>query len=240
MQKNKFTTYILYAIGEIFLVVIGILIAVNINNWNEEQKSRRTEIKYLKNIKQDLLKDLASLDEVIAFRKSKIRSSGLILKVIRGEGEVELVELNNSIRNMLMEYNFVPNNTTFSELVSSGKMNLISNDSIKTLLFDLQEIYSQNDAMIDHEQFDYREYISRPMLQSIKLDIIKEVQKGEKTVDQAGLSYYDFAHLLSSIPYRNGVGIIEMMSQAYIESYNDIQSKSKEVIVMINLEIGKE
>ena len=53
--ENKFSKYLLYAIGEIILVVIGILIALQINNSNETRKARAVEINYLENLKADLL-----------------------------------------------------------------------------------------------------------------------------------------------------------------------------------------
>lgn len=58
MQKNRFTTYLLYAIGEIVLVVIGILLAVNINDWKHAADDSELEIKILKEIKTDLKNDL--------------------------------------------------------------------------------------------------------------------------------------------------------------------------------------
>ncbi len=54
MEKNKFTTYLLYAIGEVFLVVIGILIAVSINNWNQRRISHTNEKRIYSNIIDDL------------------------------------------------------------------------------------------------------------------------------------------------------------------------------------------
>ncbi len=54
-QDNQFLKYSRYAIGEIFLVVIGILIALQINTWNEERKSRLEETEILKRIKLDLV-----------------------------------------------------------------------------------------------------------------------------------------------------------------------------------------
>ena len=47
LSENKFSKYLFYAIGEIILVVIGILLALQINNWNEEKKERVQEQKYL-------------------------------------------------------------------------------------------------------------------------------------------------------------------------------------------------
>ena len=50
LTENKFSKYLLYAIGEIVLVVIGILIALSINNWNENLKNKKLETSYLKRI----------------------------------------------------------------------------------------------------------------------------------------------------------------------------------------------
>jgi len=57
MKKNKTGKYLKYAIGEIILVVIGILIALQINNWNETSKNEREQIVFLNNLKNDLNND---------------------------------------------------------------------------------------------------------------------------------------------------------------------------------------
>ena len=54
MEKNKTGKYLKYAIGEIVLVVIGILIALSINNWNENKKKKDTVKVYLQNFVEDL------------------------------------------------------------------------------------------------------------------------------------------------------------------------------------------
>ena len=59
IRKDLFTEgaiprYFFYAIGEIALVVVGILIALQINTWNEQRKSNRMEHSYLENLKVDL------------------------------------------------------------------------------------------------------------------------------------------------------------------------------------------
>ncbi len=66
LSENKFSKYLLYAIGEILLVVIGILIALSINNWNEERKLRNQEDKLLLDLRSDLN---ASLDELVEGKK---------------------------------------------------------------------------------------------------------------------------------------------------------------------------
>src|SRR5688500_8909010 len=60
--SNSFGNYLLYALGEVVLVVIGILIALQINNWNELRKTRLFEVKMLKETRKSLTQDLDMMD----------------------------------------------------------------------------------------------------------------------------------------------------------------------------------
>ena len=64
LTESKFGKYLLYAIGEIILVVIGILIALGINNWNQERKNTSLRKSYLENLKVDLKKDIENLEQL--------------------------------------------------------------------------------------------------------------------------------------------------------------------------------
>ena len=70
-QAGKTGKYLKYAIWEIVLVMIGILLALQVNNWNIDRKDRIREVKYLKNIELDLQKDLKSLNYNLEFRRKK-------------------------------------------------------------------------------------------------------------------------------------------------------------------------
>ncbi|MBN4047048.1 hypothetical protein JYU05_00720 [bacterium AH-315-P13] len=63
MEQNKTSKYLKYAIGEILLVVIGILIALSINNWNESRKLHLADIEFLKNLKTELSLDTIALSK---------------------------------------------------------------------------------------------------------------------------------------------------------------------------------
>lgn len=71
LSENRFSKYLIYAIGEIILVVIGILIALQINNWNENQKARKAEIVLIKQLTKDLQKDAENLKAAIPRLKDK-------------------------------------------------------------------------------------------------------------------------------------------------------------------------
>ena len=82
LTYNKFSKYLLYALGEILLVVIGILIALQINNWNEDQKERETEVKVLKEMVENLEANILRLQSMIARCDADNQSAELILSVI--------------------------------------------------------------------------------------------------------------------------------------------------------------
>ena len=71
VHKGKLNSYFFYAIGEVILVVIGILIALQINNWNEIKKSNRAELVLIQQLINDLEKDSESLETVIPLLDEK-------------------------------------------------------------------------------------------------------------------------------------------------------------------------
>jgi len=134
LTENKFSKYVLYAIGEIILVVLGILIALQINNSNNKRIETEREFKYLTNIKLDLIKDIESLEYNIDFRQKKTLGIELLVNQINGQPIQDLNETTFNVMNTLYQERFQPSNVTYSDLISSGNMNLISNDSIKILI----------------------------------------------------------------------------------------------------------
>jgi hypothetical protein len=135
-----------------------------------------------------------------------------------------------------MEENFSPNNTTFSELSNSGNLNLISNDSIKLLLLELEELYKTNNLSIAHETFDYREYISKPANKHINIEQLFPVFLGKKTIEEQKITWDDFNSLLENREYKNGLFIMTFMSNSYISAYENIKEKSETIIGIIEFE----
>mgnify|MGYP000727926924 CR=1 FL=1 len=78
IKENKLSKYVLYAIGEIILVVIGILIALQVNDWNENRKHDLAEKEFFKSVKEDLKQDLEFIEYVQAYTKPKIDAYHLL------------------------------------------------------------------------------------------------------------------------------------------------------------------
>jgi hypothetical protein len=66
MYENKPAKYLKYAVGEVLLVMIGILLALQVNNWNEGRKVDQQGLKLIENLKSDFQRNLESVEEVIA------------------------------------------------------------------------------------------------------------------------------------------------------------------------------
>jgi len=79
VSENKFSKYLLYAFGEIVLVVIGILIALQINNWNDNRKSRLKIDQFLKKVREELVLNIHNSNEVTAYYRYKERGIGDVI-----------------------------------------------------------------------------------------------------------------------------------------------------------------
>jgi hypothetical protein len=180
-----------------------------------------------------LKKDIKSLNYLLEFRRNRIIGDQKIIAHMNGIPVDNLNELSKIVVNSMMERNFTPNNTTFSELSNSGNLNLISNDSIKFLLLELEELYKINELSIEHETFDYREYISKSANRNIDVDLLIPIYMEMKTVEEQKITLESFNDLLSIREYKNGLYIMTFLSDSYIIAYENMKSKSENIIGMI-------
>jgi len=153
--ENKVMAYLRYAIGEILLVVIGILIALQVNNWNENRKERLIEIKYLKNLKHDLQSDSTDLVYYKNIRVGQANAARELIELAKTKNVSDVFKLDSLYTTVALWWEFVPNNNTFEELRSSGNLKLLRNDSIKNLLLDLNK---ENEDLVSSRNHMRREY----------------------------------------------------------------------------------
>lgn len=144
LSEGKTGKYLKYAIGEIILVVIGILIALSINNWNEREKLKVEEVKFLKNFKQSLIADI----EFNNFRFEKYELTKESISILLNHIEQDLPYQDS------LKYHFgrITNtwtpkiNTEVFEALKSKDLNLISNDDLRDKLI---SYYSWSSNVLD-------------------------------------------------------------------------------------------
>ena len=85
METGKTGKYFKYAIGEIVLVVIGILIALQINNWNEHQKAIKKEAEVIASLKQEITSNINDLEETLKINESFLIKADSLLEILNGD-----------------------------------------------------------------------------------------------------------------------------------------------------------
>ncbi|WP_375324805.1 DUF6090 family protein [Flagellimonas sp. GZD32] len=137
LSENKFSKYLLYAIGEIVLVVIGIMIALKINNWNNDLANQKNEKEIVKNLNLEFEQNKIMLQESKMHHEALLAAAKTVMNLI-GEPEATLEAYNiDSLLSQSLDYIiYKPSQAVYSDLISSGKLNLISSDSLRILLFE--------------------------------------------------------------------------------------------------------
>ena len=152
VSENKFSKYLIYAIGEIILVVIGILIALQINNWNEKDKQDSRSFQYQKRIYQDLnrltenSRGLTSrADETLAL----ITKTTELLEL----GNIETRQDSNTVESALIRFSRTvyrfPELPTYEEMKSNGELNLLYKVELRNQIASFSTFLKQVETVAD-------------------------------------------------------------------------------------------
>jgi len=248
--ENRFSKYLLYAIGEIILVVIGILLALQINNKNEQRKERIREINYLKNLKVDLQSEIENNEEFANFRFAKAKAASELLKGDAPDSMEEVQVYTNRYEMVFIWNIFVPNNNTFKELLSSGNLSLINNEAIKNGLLELDKRYTSIATGERHMRREHEAYLYDPHVENIAalgffdlsepaygfpkrltVDDIPESQH-QKMIDDARWQH-------NNEVFENGLKLAFMNNGFVAGIHKEVLEDVKDLIALIEEEITK-
>jgi len=147
LVRNRLTTYLFYAVGEIILVVIGILLALQINEWNDSRKARKTEIKFYKNILTDLEKDEEKLYFYQEFLIKRIECLDTLLRYVRNpQLTMGIDKFGLYVEPIYYSFNATTYNTAFESAKSMGTFSRFKDEH---LLKKLSEYYAGFNSMED-------------------------------------------------------------------------------------------
>ena len=163
LSEDKYSTYFLYAFGEMFLVVVGILLALQIDNWNQIRKDKLEAENLFQDLKISLQTDLKEIERVLEITSLSLEDQNIILTISTDEildnyDKEELIEM---VRNIWAGVNsFYPKLGVYNQIVSSNLMRLIGSPELKNTLMDYYDYkctrYNTLDVVLDqkyHETF---------------------------------------------------------------------------------------
>ena len=158
MEKNKTGKYFKYAIGEIILVVLGILIALQINNWNENRKSKIMATEVYTNLYTSLEQDSVEVQRAINLLSKSLETQK---KLILDKSYQYVKDLSQTDLDILVQdvfagvMSFFPKTGVYNLITSNNSMDLLQSKRIKSLLINLYDFqykrYENVDAIIDNK-----------------------------------------------------------------------------------------
>ena len=182
LAENKFSKYLIYAVGEIVLVVIGILIALSINNWNEERKTENNRQRLISSLIEDFEYTYNDIvDDELPYLNLLQENMDKFYQLSKSNKQTISVDSLRELITYFFSYNhFNPNLTTYNEAVSSGSLSLLKNKELMNLFTRFMQYleslskteYQSNYSYYNGASWEFRKSIDPNLLSgSSKIDI---------------------------------------------------------------------
>jgi len=211
LMENKTGKYFKYAIGEIVLVVVGILIALSINNWNSKQIERREEITSYKNIKRQLKDDKNAISGIINYNNLYYKQYEYANQIIE-QNEQSKIDTLGKIALKLYQYSdYNRSSNIYQNLINSGEIKLLKNRDIIERIQGLEEIYIYINRM---EKIHWE-----VIMGGAHIDIQKTIKMSDRSVRKP--------EELFGIDFQNNfvgmMGIMREKDGIYLRAINEIE-----------------
>ncbi|WP_282134326.1 DUF6090 family protein [Seonamhaeicola maritimus] len=228
LAEGNTAKYLKYAVGEIVLVVIGILIALSINNWNENEKANKIEEQYLLKLNNDISLMRRIYDKLAKNYPSTIDSAEKGLKYLESKGESDNLKLD--FTNTLLTHQTLPSypeiNTTFNEMISLGVLARIKNETLKSNITFIYNLINEGNKSISY----FRDELGRA-----SESIYKEVVFSYKDKDL--IVSYNVEELYSNKHFINAIVEIIDARQDYYSTIKKITPLLNETNAMLKKEL---
>ena len=218
LNEGNFQRYLIYAVGEILLVVIGILIALQINTWKEEKGNRKLEARFFQEISIDLQKDSIHLEFLVKYYKNRVDQIEWLLTAVRNpELPVDDTETGRHLEPLYYGTPPIHFATTYESAKSSGHFNLFQdNEKIKELTQYYTEINLLDDILTATQGIIYSQL--EPIMSDYSLGYMSETS-GRNVVAAVDVSeLYDFVDKIKD-NRQKGVSVTRVFSNPKFESY---------------------
>jgi hypothetical protein len=150
IQEGRIGKYLAYAAGEIILVVIGILLALQINNWNEERKARQLESVYYCKLLEDVRQDKGHLNNLARENEERINGSNELISLLQKKNssrKAVVVAMRATISKTT--FTFKPSKSAFEDIKSSGNLHILNDPEVKEMLINYYTLLDGYGDLVD-------------------------------------------------------------------------------------------
>jgi len=235
IKENRTSKYLLYAVGEIVLVVIGILIALSINNWNQENDNKIKERSALEGIKTSLNGDLNLYEDIYQKRfDRKKRGIDFLIQASYQSLKVPHDTLMGYFRNMGTDIYFRLDNGPYDALKSAG-FELIRNKKLRIEIINTYEVALPAYAKFINGQID--DYTSIEQEYRKKLLTIKIVKTDNS--EYRSLDVFKVSNVLQNPSFLELLDIEISKYYNYVNRLKSVKQIMKSLIEKIDQELQK-
>ncbi len=220
LNKGNTGKYLQYAIGEVVLVVIGILIALSINNWNEGQSKRKAELNFYRNTKQQLLDDADNIASELEHNIILNKQFSYAIKLIQANDKSKKDSLGKIAVNLIDNSDFDGQGNIYETMVNSGDVKLLRNSEIIEKIRRLEETYFYMNRM---------EAINFDVIMSIVPEIIPNIRLSTSKVENEEYLY--------GLVFENLFVLSHSITLEKDEVYDEIINEIESIIQLIDNEI---
>ena len=160
MEKNKTGKYLKYAIGEIILVMIGILLALQVNNWNQQRMAAQKEQLLLEALHDEFVENKTQLEKVIASHELAMASTQYVIAQFPIDPKkINLDTFYEKKNDWARSYTFNPSQGVIRSLVNTSSFELISNTELRRLLVSWEDVLADYKEEEDWAKKDNYEFL---------------------------------------------------------------------------------
>jgi len=237
LTENKFSKYLLYAIGEIILVVIGILIALQINNQNQRNQLKKEELKTLSSLQESIKINLAELDVIFNAQINRNRSLQEVLFIDMSNQPIAY--LDSLIITNVRNHTFDPSTGIYNAMINSGKIELISNDSLKnriSKLYDEVNDYQESEDQITEYT---KEHLEKYFIDNYTINPSVLAKQRQRTEQEEKIDRVFFTQTFNSQKIKNMYVLLLNKMNDVITKGQNLESEYQSLISDIQIEINK-
>ena len=137
LSQNRVTRYLIYALGEIILVTIGILIALQINTWNEQRKDTNREKLILQSLHSEFIVNKEKIQTTIELHEAILGTTKDLMKLFKQPDSIlKTYNLDSLMERSINFRDISTSQSAIEDLISSGNLNLISSENLRKLIFE--------------------------------------------------------------------------------------------------------
>jgi len=236
IQENKMGKYFKYAIGEILLVVIGILIAIWINSTYNDYKENQVETIILKKLITDLEADYNQLEKADSLNQEYLKKIRVFKNAIVKNNEVVLKKMISEQYGGAQFLDINPRATTFDEMVNSGKLYTLSNAELSDLCIDYYELIDKYSTSLLQIRKEYRTLFYGAEMTDYWLIYLEETKDKDAYIARFIANKQSTAYKT----LKQGTGWGELIMQGTDERIKEISQFNRRLFELITKEIAQE